>query len=86
MNRRLQWTERALKDASKLDRRAQERIFTALDRLAADPAASDIRKLQGRERTWRLRVGDWRVICELHNDAGVILVQQVEPRGRAYRG
>ena len=32
----------------------------------------------------RLRVGDWRVLVEVHNDTKEIRVQRVLPRGRAY--
>jgi mRNA interferase RelE/StbE len=44
--------------------------------------ANNLRKLQGREDQYRLRVGDWRVIFRQH---GVILdVLKVRPRGSAY--
>jgi mRNA interferase RelE/StbE len=51
---------------------------------AADPAslANNVKKLQGREDEYRLRVGDWRVIF---TEDGVVLdVLKVSPRGSAY--
>jgi mRNA interferase RelE/StbE len=34
---------------------------------------------------WRLRVGDWRVRFDRDDEARVIVVLRVLPRGRAYR-
>jgi mRNA interferase RelE/StbE len=53
---------------------------TAIDSLPA----GDVRKLKGIEATWRLRVGDWRVLFTIDIDRHVIDVQAVRPRGRAY--
>jgi mRNA-degrading endonuclease RelE of RelBE toxin-antitoxin system len=50
-------------------------MAAALERLATDPASIDCRKLAGRA-SWRLRVGQWRVILSLRSD-GVMLVQRV---------
>jgi mRNA-degrading endonuclease RelE of RelBE toxin-antitoxin system len=36
------------------------------------------------DATYRLRVGDWRVIFRRFDDELVILVVRVLPRGRAY--
>ncbi|MEF8712397.1 MAG: type II toxin-antitoxin system RelE/ParE family toxin [Accumulibacter sp.] len=33
---------------------------------------------------WRLRVGDWRAICDVQRDELVLLVVKVAPRGDAY--
>jgi mRNA interferase RelE/StbE len=45
----------------------------------------DVKRLRGRERLWRLRVGEWRVIFDRRSDERVIDVLAVRPRGRAYR-
>ncbi|PKO41995.1 MAG: addiction module toxin RelE [Betaproteobacteria bacterium HGW-Betaproteobacteria-3] len=56
-----------------------------IEQLASDPfGASNVKKLTGREG-YRLRVGDWRVIYEVHGDRLVILVLAVAPRGGAYK-
>jgi mRNA interferase RelE/StbE len=51
---------------------------------AADPTslANNLRKLQGREDQYRLRVGDWRVI--FRQDGVILDVLKVRPRGSAY--
>lgn len=67
----------------RLDPPIQRRVLAALDRLAADDPALDVLKLTGQE-TWRLRVGDWRVLFERDEAIRVIAVMRVLPRGRAY--
>jgi mRNA interferase RelE/StbE len=72
------------KDLNRLDRQVRRRVYTALQRVAADPhQATGVRKLTGLE-DWRIRVGDWRVRFICDDDARVIYVTRVLPRGRAY--
>lgn len=54
--------------------------------LAQDPFTSHptVTKLQNREG-YRLGVGDWRVIFEIHKEDVVIKVLKVAPRGEVYR-
>ncbi len=61
-------------------------IRDKLRQLATDPHASNnnVKKLQGREG-YRLRVGDWRVIYEIHDDRLIVLVLDIGPRGGIYR-
>jgi mRNA interferase RelE/StbE len=70
----------ATKALRKLPRNEQERIQAAIRRLPA----GDVRRLQGRRDEWRLRVGDWRALIRLDQDARLIVVTAVKPRGRAY--
>ena len=56
-----------------------------IEQLAGNPfVVSNVKKLAGRDG-YRLRVGDWRVIYEVHGDRLVIYVLAVAPRGDAYK-
>lgn len=44
----------------------------------------DIRKLKGSKNTYRLRVGDYRIIFELNLDYEIIILG-IRPRKTAYR-
>lgn len=61
-------------------------IREKLDQLSSDPYIQNpnLSKLQNRPG-YRLRVGDWRVIYELHNDHMIILVLKIASRGEIYR-
>ena len=63
----------------------RRRILAKIKEVAADPYGpnNNLKKLQGRDG-YRLRIGDWRVIYELHDDHLVMLVLEVGPRGGIY--
>jgi mRNA interferase RelE/StbE len=63
----------------------QKRIVAKIREVALNPYArnNNLTKLQGRDG-YRLRVGGWRVIYELHDDRRVMLVLEVGPRGGIY--
>jgi mRNA interferase RelE/StbE len=84
MNTRLVWTERSVDDLKNLDVKTRDRILRAVERLAAT-GQGDVRRLEGPEREWRLRVGDWRVRFTHDFDQQTVTVLRVLPRGRAYR-
>jgi mRNA interferase RelE/StbE len=63
----------------------QKRIVAKIRDIAADPYAkhNNVAKLQGRDG-YRLRIGDWRVIYELHHDRLELWALEVGPRGEIY--
>jgi len=63
----------------------QKRIVGKIKEVAADPYGkhNNVSKLQGREG-YRLRIGDWRVIYELHDDCLELWVLEVGVRGGVY--
>ena len=75
----------AARQLARLDRSAQIRIARAIDSLADAPHGPNTAKLRGREDIWRLRVGDYRVLYQFHNDRLVILVVSVGHRASVYR-
>ena len=54
-----------------------------IEKLADDPfsLSANVRRLTGRE-DYRLRVQNWRIIFRI--EGGVLLIDQVLPRGSAY--
>jgi mRNA-degrading endonuclease RelE of RelBE toxin-antitoxin system len=84
MSPRIRLTNRALQDLRRLDRQVATRVIDALDRLG-ETGAGDVRRLHGAGGGQRLRVGDWRVRLEIDRPSGLIIVNRILPRGRAYR-
>jgi mRNA interferase RelE/StbE len=80
----VEWADRAQKDLARLDRKLQHRITEAVKRFAKD-GLGDVRPLQGSENTYRLRVGDWRVLFFRDKGLLLVLVLRVLPRGGAYQ-
>lgn len=63
----------------------QKRIMKKLHAVAAAPYAAhnNVTKLQGRDG-YRLRVGDWRIIYDLHDDELVLVALELDARGGIY--
>jgi mRNA interferase RelE/StbE len=76
----------AIKALLKMPAGIAKRMHMELGVIAADPAAyrGDWKRLQGSEY-WRLRVGDWRAICELREGELVLLVVKIAARGDVYK-
>lgn len=60
------------------------RLMTRLERLAADPRPAGCRKLQGGDREWRIRVGDYRIIYEINDRACTVDVTRIAHRRNVY--
>ena len=77
----------AERDLRKLDPATRQRVFALLDRFVEDPSRTDvdIRKLQGADDEWALRVGSWRVRFAYDAPRQTIVVTRVLPRKDAYR-
>jgi mRNA interferase RelE/StbE len=79
----VRYTTQAERDMRRLDAAQQERIRGAVRRFA-ETGQGDVKKLQGRDREWRLRVGTWRAIFTFEQGRLVVLVLRVLPRRDAY--
>jgi mRNA interferase RelE/StbE len=79
----LDFTPQARRDLRRLDPQITKRVLTAIDRLLSQDASLEVRRITGSSEM-RIRVGDWRVRFDFDNEAHVIIVTRVLPRGRAY--
>ena len=69
----------------RLPRDLLQRIRRAIQGLAEDPRPAGCKKLAGFDNYYRVRVGDWRITYAILDDALIVLVVEVAPRGGAYR-
>ncbi|WP_307570553.1 type II toxin-antitoxin system RelE family toxin [Pantoea anthophila] len=68
------WSRRALKHLMKIDTRFQKIIHQKVGELVSFPIVSlDVRKLQGSDNHFRLRVGNYRIIFAITGGEPVIL-------------
>ena len=79
---------RARKALARLPTQDHTRIVAAIDALAEDPWPPGCEPVRAAPRgTYRVRVGDWRVIYVVLDDEQVIIVARVTRRSeRTYRG
>jgi len=81
---RLEVSPAADRDLERLKRRIQrrnfERLRTAIRSLADEPRPHGVRKIEGAERAYRIRVGDYRVVYEIYDRESLVLILQVARR------
>lgn len=86
MNRyAIQWSPKAVKELADLDNAIIRRIRTAVATLADNPHPIKSLKLSGSTNQWRIRIGDYRVVYEIHDDRLIVLVIRVGHRKEIYR-
>lgn len=74
----------AQKSLSRISQPFQDRLIDAIWSLADNPRPNGVKKLIGRD-AWRIRVADYRVIYEIHDETLVILVVVIGHRKDVYR-
>ena len=81
----IQWRTSTKKDLRSIPREDVARIIAVVATLADEPLPHGSQKLTGSARSYRIRVGDYRVVYELLRDASVIEIQRVRHRKDVYR-
>lgn len=81
----VEFTTPAAKEVRKLDPPTRRRVLTALRGLGVDPRGPASKKLVGMEDAWRLRIGDHRVLYEIHDDQVLVLVFRIAHRREVYK-
>ncbi len=81
----IQWKHSAEKDLRGIDRQFISRILEAINSLSDDPFPSQHRKLQGSESSYRIRMGDYRVIYQVDIENKIIVIYHVRHRKDIYR-
>jgi len=82
----IRYSKQALKIKVKMPRDIAKMIDAELESIAASPAKyeGDWKSLQG-SPFWRLRVGSWKVICEIVKNKLIIYVLKIGSRGDIYK-
>lgn len=82
------WDDSAARRLTRLRQRdevAAGRIERAVA-LYASSRLGDVRKLRGLPGRYRLRVGDWRVVCSIDRTIPALVVLDLDQRKDVYRG
>ncbi len=74
----------ARKELLRLSPEVAQRISSAVGSLSGDPRPHGCEKLKQR-LGWKIRVGDYRVIYEIDDGAGIVTVLKVGHRRQVYR-
>jgi mRNA-degrading endonuclease RelE of RelBE toxin-antitoxin system len=77
---------KAIKILERLDRKIEKRIQGRLEELTVNPSdprvSNKLETVAGRRYS---RVGDWRIVYEIAEDSGTLLVITIQHRSRVYQ-
>ncbi len=65
---------------SRISREDLEHLRKAITNLAGEPRPEGVKKIKGRERSYRIRVGSYRVVYEVYDSDKLVLILQVARR------
>lgn len=78
-NLKIEYSKKTVKYIHSVDKLTKKRLREAIEKIPL----GDIKKLQGIENGYRLRVGDLRVLFSIEDDT--IYIDNIIPRGQAYK-
>ena len=81
---KIEYTKSAQKELKKLPKDVTIRVIKALVVLSNDPKVGNVRPMVGLS-SWRLRVGDYRVIYDINGGKLLILIIKIAHRKHVYR-
>jgi mRNA interferase RelE/StbE len=85
MEYRVEVKERAIKELAKLKGDIGIKVLNSLESLASNPRPVQSQKLTDTANSFRLRVGDYRVLYQIDDKGKIITVFKVAHRREAYR-
>lgn len=84
MNYKIIIKKSAQKEIKALPKNVIKRVLVKIKQLEHDPRPSGSKKIVGTEDTWRIRVGDYRIIYNVLDNVLIIEVIAVRHRKDAY--
>lgn len=87
MNYAIKFHKDAIKFIQKLDKPTRNRILDHINILSENPKHPElyIKKMQGFNKHYRLRVGSFRIVYSIFNDQLIIVIIKVSSRGDVYK-
>ncbi len=81
------FTNSAAKAYKKLDGKTKEKIRELVEylRKSAFPRRYDIKKIAGADRTYRIRLGQFRVVYAVYPEKEHVVILKIDKRSRVYR-
>jgi mRNA interferase RelE/StbE len=74
----------ARKELESLPDNVLARVVSKLESLTQDPRPAGCKKLKGYKDQWRIRIGDWRVVYIIDDNARLVSVTRIAHRREVY--
>ncbi len=85
MSYKIEFSNGARKQFRKLPPDLQKRIQAKINELAIHPRPNRVKKLQGDDNSYRIRVGDYRVVYEIKDDILLVIIIRIKHRSEVYK-
>lgn len=85
MNFRIEVSRQAGRCLQRLNRSDQERLARRIDQIAGDPYGQHTKPLTNLAGRRAARVGPYRIIFAVDDEAGLVSISDIGPRGQVYR-
>jgi len=80
----IEFSNQSRKFFKKSDKQLNSRIIERIDLLKIDPTPHNSVRVVGEEKTFRIRIGDYRVLYEIDWNNKVILIVKIDKRSKVY--
>ncbi len=81
---KIEWKQSAVKELRQLPKETVSRILKAVEELSSNPFPNQTRKLAGSEHSFRIRVGDYRIIYSVFSKVLTVEIIRVGHRRDVY--
>ncbi|WP_456421967.1 type II toxin-antitoxin system RelE family toxin [Thermococcus sp.] len=79
------FTKKAAKQVRSLQPAHKRKLKEIILRLSENPFSYPYKKIRGEEHTYRIRVGQFRILYEVDDENFRVIIFKIERRERAYR-
>ncbi len=79
------WKKSTLKELTAIDKKFIPVIITAIEKLANNPFPKGVRKLVAAEKSFRIRIGDFRIVYSIYSDNLLIEIIRIGQRKNIYK-
>jgi mRNA interferase RelE/StbE len=76
----------AQREIARLPKETRRRVLLAIANLSGEPRPDRARKIAGADDTYRIRVGDYRVVYQVADRVLIVFIVRVGHRKDVYRG
>jgi len=82
---KIEWKRSALKELKQLPKENVSRIFKAVEELAANPFPNKVKKLTDSEHSFRIRIGDYRIVYSIFPEILIVEIIRIKHRKDVYK-
>ncbi len=82
---KIEWKQSAVKELKKLPKEMIAKILVAVQKLSSNPLPLKTTKLVGTQQSFRIRVGDYRIVYNIFFKTLIIEIVRVKHRRNVYQ-